>query len=57
MSTGQAEEAWLGLLFGVGSIIFMPLFYGLFGFIRTLLMAWLYNVVASRVGGLELDLE
>ena len=26
MSTGQSEEAWLGLLFGVGSIIFMPLF-------------------------------
>ena len=57
MSTGQAEEAWLGLLFGVGSIIFMPLFYGLFGFICTLVMAWLYNVVASRIGGLELELE
>ena len=39
MSMGQPEEAWLGLLFGVGSLILMPLFYDLIGFVMSLLMA------------------
>jgi hypothetical protein len=29
----QGSDALIGLLFGVGSIIFLPLFYGILGFI------------------------
>ena len=42
-------------LFGVGAIIILPIFYGVFGFIGTLIMAWLFNVAAGMVGGIEVD--
>jgi hypothetical protein len=47
----------LGALFGVGSIIILPIFYGCIGFVMTLLSAWLYNVVSGMVGGVEVDLR
>jgi hypothetical protein len=44
-------------LFGVGSVILFPLFYGCLGFVMTAISAWLYNVVASVVGGVQLDVQ
>ena len=44
-----------GALFGVGAIIFLPIFYGVLGFIGSLIMAWLFNVAAGIVGGIEVD--
>lgn len=52
-----APGAAMGALFGVGAIIFMPIVYGLIGFIGGLLMAWLYNFVARLAGGIELELS
>ena len=49
--------AFLGALFGVGAVIFMPLFYAALGFIGGIIMAALYNLVAGWVGGVELQLE
>ncbi len=49
--------ALLGALFGVGAVIFMPLFYAALGFIGGIIMAALYNLVAGWVGGVELQLE
>lgn len=46
-----------GMLFGVGAIIFLPIFYGVLGAIGGLLFALLYNLVARFSGGLELDLK
>ncbi len=46
-----------GILLGVGAVIGLPLLYGFFGFLGGLLVAWIYNLVASRIGGLELNLE
>jgi hypothetical protein len=43
------------LLFGVGSIILLPVFYGLMGFLAGLLGAFLYNVAAGFIGGIELE--
>ena len=37
----------------VGMLIFMPVFYTVFGFIFTLIGAWIYNLVARWVGGIE----
>jgi hypothetical protein len=45
-----------GAIFGVGAIIFLPLVYGILGFIGGLITALLYNLVAGFVGGIEVDL-
>lgn len=50
-----AEEGFDG--FGVAAIVVLPLLYGAFGFVGTLVMAWLYNVLASMVGGIEIHLQ
>jgi hypothetical protein len=41
----------------VGFVLLMPVFYAVFGYIFTLIGAWLYNVVAKRVGGIEFTTE
>jgi hypothetical protein len=46
-----------GILTGVGAVIIMPLFYGVGGFIFGLIGALVYNVCASIVGGIKIDLE
>ena len=46
-----------GVLFAAGAILWMPLMYGVMGFLGSLLMAWLYNVLARALGGVRLDLE
>ncbi len=47
----------LGLLFGVGAVVVMPIVYGLLGFVSALVGAALYNLVARVTGGIELELE
>jgi hypothetical protein len=44
-------------LFGVGAVIILPIIYGGLGFVGGALMAWLYNVVASWIGGIEMEFE
>ena len=46
-----------GVLFGIGAIILLPIFYGIAGFIGGLIAALLYNLVASWVGGIEVETE
>jgi len=52
-----AEAPFAGMLFGVGAVFFLPIFYGVLGFLGSLLMAALYNVAARFAGGIELQLE
>jgi len=60
---GRSIPDWLSLdadnfqEFGVGALITFPLMYGLIGFVGGLLVAFLYNLVAQRMGGLQLDVE
>ena len=59
--SGMAREmgepgAAIGMLFGIGAVVIMPIFYGGIGFVGGALMAWLYNVIAGWVGGVELEL-
>jgi len=49
------ESGAMGLLFGVGAIIALPIFYGVIGFVMTLIGAALYNLIAGWVGGIEID--
>ena len=46
-----------GFLFGLGAIIILPIFYGVIGFIGGVIGAALYNLVASVVGGIELEVD
>lgn len=56
MSNG-GEGALMGMIFGVGAVIFLPLFYGVIGAIFAAIGAALYNLVAGLVGGLEIEIE
>jgi hypothetical protein len=61
MAGGLAsEDSELGAMeafFGIGAIVILPILYGCLGFVVTLLMAWLYNVAAGLVGGIEVHTE
>ena len=46
-----------GIIFGVGAIIFLPIIYGLMGFVSGLALAGLFNMVTSMVGGLGVETE
>jgi hypothetical protein len=56
-ASGAGDDAFLGMLFGVGAIIILPIFYGVLGFVMGLISALLYNLIAGMVGGLEIDLD
>ena len=47
----------IGFLFGIGAIFIMPIFYGVMGFLTGLIAAVVYNFVAGRIGGIELELS
>ncbi len=47
----------LGALIGVGAVVLLPICYGIIGFVATLIAAWLYNVLAGMIGGIEVDLK
>jgi hypothetical protein len=53
----QGANALGAVVFGVGSVIFLPIIYGIMGFIGGIISAAIYNVVAGVVGGVELNLE
>jgi hypothetical protein len=57
---GLAERAvspLAGAVMGLGAIIICPILYGAMGFVSALIGAWLYNLVALRVGGIEIDIS
>ena len=42
---------------GVVTLILAPILYGVLGALVNALMAWIYNIVAERLGGIEITLE
>ncbi|HBF50985.1 MAG TPA: hypothetical protein DDX04_12290 [Massilia sp.] len=46
---GQGQGVGPSLLM----LLMMPLLYTLMGFVFTLIGAWVYNIIAARIGGLE----
>jgi hypothetical protein len=55
---GAGEGAGgLGVIFGVGSIVVLPIMYACIGFVATLIMAAIYNALAAAVGGVEVDIS
>lgn len=54
---GESDSATQTMLsfFGIGSIIFFPIFYGIIGLIGGILTGALYNLVAGWVGGVTIE--
>jgi hypothetical protein len=55
---GNSDEpgaAVVGMIFGAGAVILLPIMYGCLGFVMTALMAALYNFTARMVGGVQID--
>ncbi len=52
-STHQGFATGLGLVF----CLFIPVLYTVMGGLLGMLMAWLYNVAAGWVGGIEFEVE
>ncbi|MFL6415780.1 MAG: DUF3566 domain-containing protein [Bryobacteraceae bacterium] len=46
----------LGSTLGIGAITIFPILFAVIGFLFGLMQAWLYNLIASAVGGVEIDL-
>jgi hypothetical protein len=57
MESAGESGGIFGVFFGVGSIILLPIFYGVLGFIGGALMAWIYNLIAGQFGGIEMEFE
>ncbi len=53
----SSENAGMGAIVGVGAVVVFPIFYACVGFVGTLICAWLYNVAAGVVGGVQVDAE
>lgn len=41
----------------VGVVVFLPIIYGLMGLVSGALVALVYNIVAEKFGGLELEFD
>ena len=57
MVGSMGNHSGLGLLGGIGALIFLPIMYGIFGFIAGVISAFLYNLIAGVVGGIEIETE
>ncbi|MGB8508449.1 MAG: hypothetical protein WCD76_08585 [Pyrinomonadaceae bacterium] len=54
---GGAGAGASSLVIGVVMMIAVPIFYGVIGFIFGALSAFVYNVAAGFIGGIEMELE
>lgn len=53
----SSTGAGFGAIVGINAIVIFPILYGGFGFVLSLIGAWLYNLVAGWVGGIEMELR
>lgn len=49
--------AMMGAMFGVGAVVILPVVYGVLGFITGAVVAFIYNLVAGAIGGIEIDVD
>ena len=50
---GASSAMFVG--FGVASIIIMPIVFGIMGFIGGVICAFIYNIIAGKVGGIVVN--
>jgi len=56
-SEAGAGARALGMGMGLGAIIIMPIAYGILGAIGAAIGAFIYNLAAGWIGGLEVDIS
>jgi hypothetical protein len=54
-TNGLPAAVIAGVMLGFG--IFIPIIYGVMGFVLGIVTAAIYNVVASWIGGIEVEVE
>jgi hypothetical protein len=54
-ASGAPAAVAAGIMFGMG--IFMPVIYGVMGFVFGVIFAAIYNLVAHWIGGIEVEVE
>lgn len=53
----RADHPMLGPLLGLVFCVVIPFAYAVIGGLLGMLIAWLYNVIAGWVGGIEIEVE
>jgi hypothetical protein len=53
----SGSDGLFALVFGIGGVVILPVFYGVLGFFAGAIGAALYNIIAGMAGGVELNLE
>ncbi len=56
LSSGSMP-GWYTVIYGAGAVVVLPIFYGVLGGVMAAFFAWIYNVIAARVGGIRFELE
>ncbi|MBP2030228.1 hypothetical protein J2755_001162 [Methanohalophilus levihalophilus] len=51
------ETTAAGTMPGIGSLLLLPLIYGVMGFAAGIITAPIYNGVAGKLGGIEIEVE
>ena len=57
ISESFTEAGVVGAGLGFVGIIILPIMYGVFGFIGGAVIAFLYNIAAEKIGGIEIELK
>ena len=57
LASDSSAGAFGSALFGIGAIIILPIVYGAFGFIGSLIGAFLFNLAAGITGGVEIEVR
>jgi hypothetical protein len=45
------------MIVGIAAPLYMPILYGALGFIGGYISAWVYNFIASRLGGIQIETQ
>jgi hypothetical protein len=54
---GNSQGPIVSVLFGIGAIIFLPIIYGIFGFLIGIVVGFIANIALRLSGGIQLKLE
>ena len=52
-----APDAGSSLMAGIAAFILIPVAYGLMGFVGGYITAWVYNIFAKKIGGIEVEVQ
>src|SRR5690606_14123770 len=55
-SSGDFSDT-MGVALGGLLTIFLPVIYGISAFLMTALWCWIYNLIAPKIGGIEIEVE